>query len=98
MGTILITILILSGLGLAIAAIALYYRLELKTQVDEHRIILSREESVQLLDMIENPPPRLAKYRLARENYLKINAEAAQHAYLQYRQENERDGIHHPLS
>jgi hypothetical protein len=75
--------------------------LALKTPVgddDPHRIILSREESVRLLDLIENPPPRSAKFRLARENYLKIKAEAAQRAYLQYRQENERDGIHHPQS
>lgn len=93
------TILIFSGIGLAFtAAIALYHRLRLKTPVgdDAHQIILSCEESVRLLDMIENPPPRSAKFRQARENYLKIKAKAAQQAYLQYRQENERDGVHHP--
>lgn len=75
MGTSLITILSLIGIVFALAVlIALRYQLSLKIQVndDEHGIILSREESVRLLDMIENPPPRPAKFILARDVYLKI--------------------------
>lgn len=36
------------------------------------RIVLTRREALRLLELIENPPPRNAKFRQARQRYQRM--------------------------
>jgi uncharacterized protein (DUF1778 family) len=42
----------------------------------ESTIVLSRRESLRLLDLIDNPPPRNEKFLSAQARYLRIKSDA----------------------
>ena len=47
-----------------------------KSVDDEAVIVLTRRESLRLLELLENPPPRNAKFLQAQERYQKVKADA----------------------